>query len=560
MPRRRGRNAKQAPAITDSQDLERKAEKALDSKNYKTAVELYSFALQVNPDNATVLGNRAKVYLQLEQYERAAADAEASLQLAGGQDQEARFSLAKALYGLRRYEEAASELNKLQSGEVGETRVSARKREIQELAESVECRIEEKVHGKYDLINMLKEAKETATPYLNHADFVGPVRVVQVEGKGKGMIATSRISAGTLILCCKAYAMVFEEERKLAGNVTVTDGTYDELLVSKVIEKMERQPGTVADVYSLFSGADMPALDDPPEATLQIDSSRVKKIVTHCAFQPYHVAHLWEPVVPLLPNGRITGLWILPSFLNHSCLANARQNFIGDFLFVRAMNVIEKGEEISLSYCDPFLDQTSKDRLYGFLCQCSLCSFAREHPEMTKVRSLLTRRFERLKLLIKMVDYSVLPELRQVIRSLRRSFEDSTHSDSGPIPLELYEPLMAESNLFFFVGRFEEAVNPLLEGFELLPRIGNGASNALARTDIAWRLRDIYKKLGKSEEIKKWRKRAREEFKVMFGDCEKVWKMYVEDYDRAHASPMASSMGNTLNMFMSLMALQDFRH
>jgi len=47
------------------------------------------------------------------------------------------------------------------------------------------------------------------------------------------------------------------------------------------------------------------------------------------------------------------GLWLLPSFVNHSCCPNARRLHVGDYLIVHASRDLKAGEEITFAYLDP---------------------------------------------------------------------------------------------------------------------------------------------------------------------------------------------------------------
>ncbi|RUS35410.1 hypothetical protein BC938DRAFT_484186 [Jimgerdemannia flammicorona] len=78
--------------------------------------------------------------------------------------------------------------------------------ETQELSRRTRQRLEEQRYGQYDVIGILQEASSTCLPYLDHSDYVGPVRVTEVPGKGRGIVATKEIGEGTLILYSKAFA------------------------------------------------------------------------------------------------------------------------------------------------------------------------------------------------------------------------------------------------------------------------------------------------------------------------------------------------------------------
>lgn len=72
---------------------------------------------------------------------------------------------------------------------------------------------------------------------------------------------------------------------------------------------------------------------------------------------------------------RDCGLWLSPSFINHSCVdANSTWYYIKDFLFVFAFHDIAEGEEILISYVPPLGDKLKNMLQHqGFVCQCRLC-------------------------------------------------------------------------------------------------------------------------------------------------------------------------------------------
>lgn len=45
-----------------------------------------------------------------------------------------------------------------------------------------------------------------------------------------------------------------------------------------------------------------------------------------------------------------SGLWIVPSYLNHSCVPNTTRIYLGDFVVYYAFRDIEKDEEITTRY------------------------------------------------------------------------------------------------------------------------------------------------------------------------------------------------------------------
>ena len=83
-----------------------------------------------------------------------------------------------------------------------------------------------------------------------------------------------------------------------------------------------------------------------------------------------------------------TGIWLLPSFMNHSCMPNATRLYIGDTCIVRAITDIPEGEEILISYFRLPLFPKVGDRSHflGFRCDCKLCKFERK----PNVREIIT--------------------------------------------------------------------------------------------------------------------------------------------------------------------------
>ncbi|XP_057816340.1 histone-lysine N-methyltransferase ASHR1 isoform X1 [Cryptomeria japonica] len=77
----------------------------------------------------------------------------------------------------------------------------------------------------------------------------------------------------------------------------------------------------------------------------------------------------------LMPKG--TGLYPIISIINHSCFPNAVLLFEGKNGFVRAVETIEEGSELTLSYVEiaanTYSRQKSLKEQYFFDCKCSRC-------------------------------------------------------------------------------------------------------------------------------------------------------------------------------------------
>lgn len=75
------------------------------------------------------------------------------------------------------------------------------------------------------------------------------------------------------------------------------------------------------------------------------------------------------------------GIWTHASYINHSCISNARRAFIGDMMIVRASRDMEAGTEINFWYHNPDgiseKDLQKKLKHWGFVCGCAICLDAR---------------------------------------------------------------------------------------------------------------------------------------------------------------------------------------
>jgi SET domain len=84
------------------------------------------------------------------------------------------------------------------------------------------------------------------------------------------------------------------------------------------------------------------------------------------------------------------GVWIFPSYINHSCLASASCGFLGDIMIVRACRDLKLGEQVTHNYVGGDLISSVEDRqerlknVWGFICKCPLCTIELEESTATR--------------------------------------------------------------------------------------------------------------------------------------------------------------------------------
>ena len=88
---------------------------------------------------------------------------------------------------------------------------------------------------------------------------------------------------------------------------------------------------------------------------------------------------------PLTGTPKGSGLWIMPSYINHSCWPNSVRSFLGNLLIVRAARDIPEGEEISINYIENESGVQERQKAFysewGFNCKCTFCEIEAAEPQ-----------------------------------------------------------------------------------------------------------------------------------------------------------------------------------
>ena len=140
-----------------------------------------------------------------------------------------------------------------------------------------------------------------------------------------------------------------------------------------IIYKMQADPELAKNVYSLYPGPDFNRNEKISEYI--VDTLRVQEIQKYNSFKiESHFDCVDNQMEDI--NSKGSGLWLFPSFLNHSCVGNAIRVFLGDLLLIYAKKDVKKGEEITVNYFSSDLNTDRKEKCfkyYNFKCDCRLC-------------------------------------------------------------------------------------------------------------------------------------------------------------------------------------------
>jgi hypothetical protein len=194
-----------------------------------------------------------------------------------------------------------------------------------------------------------------------------------------------------LILVTKAIAM----ERSILVGKDLSEDTQLVMwknFIDKVVDSVRKCHKTRDLIGKLSIGENEDELDVPdvdlfrPESIGEVNSSEDIDIDMVKLLAILDVNSLTEDSVSanvLRKNNDCygVGLWLLPSFINHSCCPNARRLHVGDYLIVHASRDLKAGEEITLAYLDPLTPLNKRKEMsvtWGIHCKCKRCKFEGE--------------------------------------------------------------------------------------------------------------------------------------------------------------------------------------
>ncbi|KAH7724045.1 TPR domain-containing protein [Aphelenchoides avenae] len=346
-------------------------------------------------------------------YSQAYKEAEKALE--DGNDKERCLRiLGGAAYGMRKWELSVAHYEELMhafpSNEHAKDRLLA-----------APSRLTEARTGNYDFARLFEAARRGEMD-VDVADYVGPIEVVDVPGKGKGIVATRDIKKGTLLIVSKAHATA----------------TSSMALATATKEKLERQPERISEVAGLYYGCERSAATTQETNWKSVtDPTRLGLICSYNAF--------------------LTGAF------NR---ANTDRTFYGDVMTAFTLMDIKQGEELSLGYTpisDLYEQRKSHLAKYDVVCDCRLCELDREDPRRTERQQLAEEITKNLT--ERPQNSSALHVLTRLVDQLRETYA----SRPEDMRTQLYYPLKALANAHQAKGEHDEAVKYLHEAVRCVP-------------------------------------------------------------------------------------------
>ncbi|KAK5133836.1 hypothetical protein LTR08_007167 [Meristemomyces frigidus] len=375
-----------APVTNTAKECKDEGNAALKQRALPRALAKYTNGLQLVAKDTAANGsiacdlhrNRAYVNLLLNRLDEAKADGTASL--TGIKDQEhqdldakAYFRTGHAAYNLGDFQEAKSLFEEQQ-------RLAPSDRDAIAYLRKTEVRLHEQATGEYDFRKIRAGLSKTA-PRADAASFDRNTEVKKSPGRGHGLFATRDMDVGEIVLCEKAFCVVWghEDEALTVMTYDVRDDMirgFPAGLCKAIVQKVLNNPSQIEKVMDLYGdyqgiGKHLIMRDSGPV----IDTFKVHDIVARNAFGPGPV-YSGGPRAEEDVRNASTGLWIRASYLNHSCVSNSKKEYVGDLMVLRAARPIGAGEEITHSYNesgDYDARTAALKTTWGFACTCALC-------------------------------------------------------------------------------------------------------------------------------------------------------------------------------------------
>ena len=231
---------------------------------------------------------------------------------------------------------------------------------------------------------LLNGSDWTKAPKIS--DFIGPLRIGRTQdGRGRGLFLTRDVSVGDILIASNAFAASYNDEN-------------NEKMYNKAAAFVKNSPRAIRQLYSLAGGLDHQSsmlLDVPkielfdlkipdvelfdPAEKIVFDEDRIKHIIQTNSFSGKMGIvnkNMNEP------ETKINALWLLPSFINHSCSPNTSRLLVGETMVFIAARDMKAREEVTICYTDCMLPLRKRGKVLertggGFHCECKRCTLER---------------------------------------------------------------------------------------------------------------------------------------------------------------------------------------
>ncbi|KAH0424062.1 SET domain-containing protein, partial [Aureobasidium melanogenum] len=231
------------------------------------------------------------------------------------------------------------------------------------MSETVAKRLREERDGDYDISSMQDEKVP-----LDHASFINLTEIRVSPGRGRGLFLKADVKRGDLILCEKAFG--YTQPVGVSNKNAYSSRDQGAQLWIDIVRKISANPSQAQRLLALHGNSTYKSTRNLPVVDGQaiIDVFQVKDIIDYNSFS-YEVSSSTK---------HAHCLYIQASYMNHSCVENTFRSFIGDMIFIRAINDMSAGTELTTSYWPATTYEPERRSIlckdWDFDCECPLCT------------------------------------------------------------------------------------------------------------------------------------------------------------------------------------------
>ncbi|KAH9294295.1 hypothetical protein KI387_040501 [Taxus chinensis] len=228
-------------------------------------------------------------------------------------------------------------------------------------------------------------------------DFIGPVEIRMTSNDcGRGLFATENIETGRVVLISKALALSYKPKEDpvsngLLQNVKDALSSCGDKTLQLFLSHATCIPNHLSQFVPKMSDFFADKNDSPATATNcknacavtvgEIYEELVLHIIKRIAMGDSSPAAIQENgkksvicnPVSNSASRLFYGVWLLVSFVNHSCAPNAARINVGEITRIHAAKPIEKGQEITIPYFSVLVPYSLREvscKAFDFGCDC----------------------------------------------------------------------------------------------------------------------------------------------------------------------------------------------
>ena len=457
--------------LNDKQSVQLLSESNRQDDNIWKIIHNLKQALKIQPNSFECKIKLSDAYFGVSKTGSAYREANDALKLSNNSIERSKcyLNLAKTAYDLRLFSQSDKCLNQIDDEQL--------QGEVNRLKFLISERLDEKFNGKFNVAELFNKKQNSIAPRLDIADYIGPIEVKNIEGRGRGVLATEDVAPGTLMLVGKAVGTCYPSDADENKDLHTTmmelnyssktlHGTAQVLARTKIALAIEDAPFLAKRVLALCGAPDEPLIEeyvkdefpltvDEDEAVkilesdelpvIDVDPRRIGSVLKYNAFGHASIAGAETPCM----------LHSLPAIINHSCVPNVASIHLGDIILSRALIPLKKGQELLHSYVPgtgsgsamPPSQQERRNELskHGFKCLCELCALDElDGQSKLKERGLMLadvwpRLLDRARVLnrAKNEDEKFNNELDQLLEELNEFVTELENKFSDKRPIEL---------------------------------------------------------------------------------------------------------------------------